>query len=289
MKINVLGILFTALIIASCGESKEQKEIAVLKAEIESLKNENDSLRSGDAKMQVSIQNFTASLKEIEQNLASIDENKTMLAKLSGEMNDEESLKENINNRIAKIKELMQNSKLKILSLDKALVKLRQESGEKSAEILELDQKIKLLINSLVEKDSLIANMDDEMFDMEALYALEKEVTAELTNILNRAYFLMGSPKDLLTKGVVSKEGGFIGLGKIKVINANASDSLFTRIKKDRVDEIYINAKKAKLISNHPEGSYSFVKNDGVIEVLQITDKELFWKEGNYLVVEVEK
>jgi len=289
MKINVLCILLVAVIIVSCGESKEQKEIAVLKAEVEALKSENDSLRTGDVKMQVSIQNFTASLKEIEQNLASIDENKTMLAKLSTESPDEESVKENINKRIAKIKELMQNSKLKILTLDKALVKLRQESGDKSTEILALDQKIKLLINNLVEKDSMMSNMDDKLYDMEALYALEKEVTAELSNILNRAYFLMGTSKDLDTKGVVTKEGGFIGLGKIKVINANASDSLFTKIKKDRVEEVYINAKKAKLISNHPEGSYNFVKTDDIVEVLQITNKELFWKEGNYLVVEVEK
>ena len=289
MKINVLGILVLSVIIASCGESKEQKEIALLKAQIDSLKYENDSLRTGDVKMQVSIQNFTSSLKEIEQNLASIDENKTMLAKLSTEMTDDESVKENINKRIAKIKELMQNSKLKILTLDKALVKLRQESGDKSTEILELDQKIRLLINNLTEKDSIIGNLDDQIFDMEALYALEKEVNAELSSIMNRAYFLMGTSKELATKGVVSKEGGFIGLGKIKVINANASDSLFTRIKKDRVDEIYINAKKAKLISNHPEGSYNMVKNGDIIEVLQITNKEMFWKEGNYLLVEIEK
>ena len=46
-------------------------------------------------------------------------------------------------------------------------------------------------------------------------------------------------------------------------------------------------AAKAKLKSNHPEGSYEFVKDEDGNLTLNITDPKTFWSLGKYLVIEV--
>ena len=46
-------------------------------------------------------------------------------------------------------------------------------------------------------------------------------------------------------------------------------------------------AGKAKLKSNHPEGSYEFVKDEDGNMTLKITDEKAFWSLGKYLVIEV--
>jgi len=289
MKFLSSAFLISAILLVSCGDSKEKKENVALKAEIEKLKVENASLKSNDVKMKASINDFNKFLKEIEQNLASVDQNKTMIAKLGGEGKEKQNVKADIKTHIAKIKELMENSKLKIISLDKSLAALRRESGDKSAEILALDQQIKALTRNLLEKDEQIEQLDIDLVDIEALYQLELESSAELKSIINRAFYITATAKELKEKEIVNKEGGFIGLGKVKVLNANASDALFTKIKKDETEEIALNVKKVKLITNHPEGSYEIEEQDGKVSKLSILDAQSFWKDGNYLVLEVQK
>jgi hypothetical protein len=48
-------------------------------------------------------------------------------------------------------------------------------------------------------------------------------------------------------------------------------------------------AKKAKLVTNHPEGSYAIVGENDKADKLVISNATDFWKEGNYLVIEIEK
>lgn len=286
---NLLIVMMLCAILLGCGESKEKKENTALKAEVEKLKAENDALKAGDAKLKSSISEFNKFLKEVEANLASIDENKTMLAEINKEGTNTKDTKALINARVTKIKELMENSKLKILSLDKSLAKLRKESGDKSDEIMAFDRQVKGLTRDLMQRDQQIEELDDELEEAEELYNLKIAESQELKSIINRAFMIMGNAKELKEKGIVDKEGGFIGLGRVKVLNANASDTLFNRIGKEETNEVQLGVKSAKLISNHPDGSYSFVEADGKVSKLVIADKQQFWKDGNYLVIETKK
>ena len=51
--------------------------------------------------------------------------------------------------------------------------------------------------------------------------------------------------------------------------------------------EIPLFASKAKLKSNHPEGSYEFVEDEDRNLTLKINDEKAFWSLGKYLVIEV--
>jgi hypothetical protein len=105
---------------------------------------------------------------------------------------------------------------------------------------------------------------------------------------MNKAFFALGTFKQLKAKGLLTKEGGFIGLGKTKTIAASFPDSSFKQIDITVLKSIPVNSKSARLISEHPANSYQFIRDkDKKIESLEITDPAQFWKISKYAVVEI--
>jgi hypothetical protein len=63
----------------------------------------------------------------------------------------------------------------------------------------------------------------------------------------------------------------------------------FIRIKNPAdLTEIPLFAKKAKLITKHPEKTYAFEKDEKGQQQLQILDTKNFWSLSKYLVIEVD-
>ena len=50
---------------------------------------------------------------------------------------------------------------------------------------------------------------------------------------------------------------------------------------------VNLHSKKAKVLSNHPDESYTIVDNDGVKE-LKIIDPVGFWELSNYLIIQID-
>ncbi len=284
MKLKLLILAPLIALILGCADNKKNEEIAKLKAEVENLQKENKSLKAGDKKLKASIGEYKKFLKEIEQNLAEIDKSKALMGSLNTEVKKGKDVTAQIKEHLANIRANMENSRLKIVAMDQMMNKLRKESEGKNEEILELERQMKGLTKSLLDKDMEIEQLDDQIAELEDLYQLEQKYTAELKAILNRAYVVIASDKKLKKLGVITNEGGFVGIGRVKIINANSADSVFTKIEKDQFNEIAINA-KAELISKHAEGTYQLVSSKGKVEKLVILDQAGFWKNGNYLVI----
>ena len=107
---------------------------------------------------------------------------------------------------------------------------------------------------------------------------------------MNKAFYTCGTYKELKAKGLLTKEGGFIGLGKTEALTGNFPDNSFVQIDITQFNSIPVNSKGAKLISEHPAGSYEFVRdNDKIIKSIDIKDPALFWKISKYAVVEITK
>ena len=105
---------------------------------------------------------------------------------------------------------------------------------------------------------------------------------------LNKAYYALGTSKELREKGVVKKEGGFLGLGKTKSLNDNIDESDFSEIDIRETKTILVNSEKVNLITEHPSGSYEFVKDTvNNTEVLAINNPDEFYKFSRYIVLEI--
>jgi hypothetical protein len=84
----------------------------------------------------------------------------------------------------------------------------------------------------------------------------------------------------------MKKEGGFLGMGKDKVLEGDLNPESFTKIDITKLNIISINSKEAKLITNHPPDSYKLNKDiKGFVKTLEITNPNRFWKSSKYLVI----
>lgn len=126
---------------------------------------------------------------------------------------------------------------------------------------------------------------------MTALNLNYEEATQESsvkTEKLNTAYYAFGTSKELIKNNVLTKEGGFIGMGKTAKMKEDFNKGYFTKVDISTISEIVLGAKKAKLITTHPAGSYKIEGADGKAEKLVITNAEDFWSASKYLVIVVE-
>jgi hypothetical protein len=146
------------------------------------------------------------------------------------------------------------------------------------------------LKTTLLTKKFEIEQLNTEKTDLQVAVVQKDETITAQTNEMNKAFYACGTYKELRAKGLLTREGGFIGLGKSKSIAASLSDSSFTQIDITVMKSIQINSKSAKFISEHPASSYMIVRDkDKKIESIEITDPAQFWKISKYAVLEITK
>jgi predicted RNase H-like nuclease (RuvC/YqgF family) len=289
-KIAPLFSIFLIGTLTFC-TNKSDKELESLKAQISALKTENDSFRNKVRKQESTISGYNHTLEEIDFNLNKIQLNWSLVAELKGELGSSVSVDERIKSRIAYIDKLIGNSQLKIMSMDRNLNELRKASSEQSEEVLALDRALKTAARTLIDKEEEFNRqkkaLNLEFEDLEKVYEEQKAFTQELYKMLNRAYFYAGSSKDLKKNKIIDKEGGFVGIGKVKVIKASANELLFNQLEKDKTNRISLSGKKVKILTSHDLGSYT-LENEGTGKAIVIMDKKAFWKVGNYLIVQTD-
>lgn len=190
---------------------------------------------------------------------------------------------------IAAIDLLMQKNKNTIIAL-KDQLKISSTTNMAGYEnfILSLETMI-------TEKDkeiySLLGNLNDVNDELGAvikMYSAAKTDVSQRDKKLNTAWYTAGTTKELIKKGVISNEGGFIGIGKMKKLSENFNTQNFSEVDITHLKIIKLEAKKIKLITTHTADSYSVVNTDEGCN-LYIQNAEKFWSASKYLVVLIEK
>jgi len=174
----------------------------------------------------------------------------------------------------------------KIAQLNKSIAEQENSIKQLTAELEARDFKITEMDKSIVVLKSDIVSKADTISQKSQIIADKEEIIVNKDNELNKAYFVSGTPKELKEKGIIDKEGGFLGLGKSTDIKENINEQNFTELDQRATMTFPIHAKKAEVISEHPDNSYQFVYENDQIAYLQIEDPAEFWKLTKYLVVE---
>lgn len=99
-------------------------------------------------------------------------------------------------------------------------------------------------------------------------------------------YVLVGDKEMLMDLGAVQETKGFMGFGKKTEPNSNPDKEPFVLVNTHFTDRIPINSTQAELITSHPESSYQIYESEEEVAYLKITDKELFWEDSPYLIIE---
>lgn len=266
---------------AACESGPSEAELAA-KAETEQLRNE---LQSRDSL----IGEMALSFDDIEKNILLMDEREKLLGEnVSGDINIDKRKK--IVHDLQLMNGLMQESRDRIAELTKRLDKSKIEAGG-------LRKKLKALDMMLASRDSSIATMKDGLlardFQIEQvnqqLTAMELEVAKHEAFIEQQTnqWYVVGTSKELEERGVVTRTGGLIGIGKTAHVNGDVASSQFKEVDARQVTRVPLGVKKAHLVTEHPTSSYQIVEEGDELAYLEIKDPNAFWKLSRYMVVEV--
>jgi|WetSurMetagenome_2_1015567.scaffolds.fasta_scaffold55749_3 hypothetical protein len=284
-----LLVLITAGIIGNSLYKDEQKKQASM---MENQKNSfTELLTTRDSVINEAMLTFD----QIERDLNTVKEKENIITIKSADKEFTKDKKQLILKDIEFINTLLDQNKKKIASLAAQLKSSGGAIKGLQIKVAELEASMKMRENeiselkvALVQKDFEIGQLNTRMTEQQVAIAQRDEEISNRTEEMNKAYVAYGTYKDLKAKGLISKEGGFLGLGKKESILENFSDSAFTRIDITETKTIPVNSKTAKLITEHPQGSYQLIRDkDNRIASIEIKDPGQFWKISKYAVVEI--
>ncbi len=281
---KIIYVLAFMPLLFGCGNSGKDGEMSTE----DSLRMANGEFKGVVAAKDSSIDAFIRGFNEIQDNLDAIKDKEKIVTKNSESAELRKSKEQEIVDDIQAIYDLMNKNKQRISSLKQKL-----EKSNKSNE--ELEKFISRLTAQLEEKDIEIASLKSALerlnIELSTLNTNYQELSQEAdakTQKLNTAYYAFGTSKELIKNGVLTKEGGFIGIGKSEKVKEDFNKNYFTKIDITQVSEIALGSKKAKLLSTHPAGSYKIEGTDGKAEKIVITNADDFWSVSKYLVIVVE-
>jgi len=205
--------------------------------------------------------------------------------------------KEQIMQDISAINTLLEDNRKKLASLNaqmrnsgREIKGLKEMIATLEAKIIVSENEITAMKATLTEKDLEIGNLNVLASELQTTVAQQTETIGEQVSEMNTAWLATGTFKDLKEKGLVSKEGGFLGLGRTETLTEDFIDSLFAQVDITQMKTIPVNSKDARLITEHPSGSYAMVQeSENLVAYIEIKDPAEFWKISKYAVVEVVK
>jgi hypothetical protein len=240
---------------------------------------------------------WVTTFSEIEKNIAMIKEKENIISINSSKNELSRDKRLQVLDDIQYINTLLDANKKKIASLTAQLKKsggtikiLEQKITELEASVKQSESEISDLKNTLVSKNFEIDQLNIQNSALQSTIVQKEETITKQTYEMNKGFYACGTTKQLNAKGLLTKKGGFIGLGKTKSLSGSLSDTAFVQIDITKTKFIPVNSKKAKLISEHPANSYQFMRDkNNKIESIEIKDPALFWKISKYAVVQVTK
>ena len=272
-------IILINFLVSNCSKGSDESENSIK----DSIENVNGSLNGKLTEKDAAIQELVSSFNEIQENLNTIKEKEKIISKVTSDgdvKSKEDQIKEDIQSiydlmaknkdRIGSLSKKLKNSKLKIEGLEKMIENMQATLNLKDSEIEELKTKIEGLN---VELSNLTTNYK----------AVENE-SNQKTEIINTAFYAIGTAKELKENNVITKEGGIIGLGKTTKLSSDFNKEYFTKINIEKTTSINLGAKRIIMLTTHPSSSYKLVGKKP-IEKLEITNTKEFWSASKYLVI----
>jgi hypothetical protein len=279
---KLIWILFIAPFWFACGDDKPVTDPVK-----DSLTAETNRLNGITSDQAASLDSFFRAMNDIQANLDEIKAKEKLIANDTAKKGDLGSRKQQITADIQAIYDMMVQNKQR-LATAKANLK------NSNLQIASMQTTIDQLNNTLITREAEITELKDDLekrnLELSNLSMSYQEVQQESdakTTMLNTAYYAYGTKKELESQGVITLEGGVIGLGKTIKMNEKPNTDYFTQVDITTLNEIPLSSKEATVVTTHPAGSYRIEGTDGRADKLVITDQAKFWSVSKYLVVVV--
>lgn len=283
MKRIVISLLALTVLMA-CNNKKEEKNLA--------SQNTIDSLTDVVNQKNNELNDIMSTFNDIQEGFREINEaeGRVNIARNNGETNAKADIMENISfikrtmqlnkERIAKLREQLKESSFNTSKLQATIESLNKELESKTARIEELQAELDSKNAHIAHQDKQISELNTNVNSLTADNAAKARAVEQQDKQLNTAWYVFGTKKELHEQHILE--------GTNKVLKGNNfNKDYFTKIdiRVDKVIKLY--SKSAKLLTNHPAGSYSLDKDARGMYTLRITNPTTFWSVSKYLVVVV--
>lgn len=252
---------------------------------------ERDSLRNIIDQKDNEINDLMGTFNEIQQGFDLINEAEGRVNMLKDNAENNSS-RENIRENMTFIQETMEENRRKIEELENKLSsstinssKLKETISNLTLQLNAKTAELEALRAQLAEKDVMIAELGTAVNTLKDENAQVKQQKDEVEQIaknqdsqLNTAWYVFGTSKELKEQGILQKG---------EVLKGDYNKEYFTKIDIRKVNVISLESKSASLLTNHPAGSYTLLKDSKGEYTLRITDAQKFWSVSKYLVVKV--
>lgn len=280
-KLFILAI--SVAMLTACGDGVDQRRLAELNQRIDSLTRANvqkdneindlmdtyDIIEQGfqainEAQQRVTVERKgegTSNAAHIKENMSFIQEtlnqNKELIASLQQKVKDGTITSQRLKKTIATLTEQLEKKEQEVKSLMEELDKKDIHISELDEQVATLNSDVTRLQDDNVQKDATISQQDKD---------------------LHAAWYVFGTKKEL-------KEQNILQSGE--VLKGNFNKNYFTKIDIRKDKEIKLMSRDARLLTNHPDGSYTLQRDANKQYVLRITNPEQFWATSRYLVIQV--
>ena len=181
--------------------------------------------------------------------------------------------------KIDELQARLKSSGINAKKLQDAIDKLNSQMKEKDKSIAELR-------TLLANKDIQIAELGDSLASVSAKNEeIEKakkavdQIASKQDELLNTAWYVYGTKSEL-------KERRILVDGDVLKTSDFDAD-YFTKIDIRNTIVIPLNSKSVKILTTHPEDSYTLIKGSNGEYTLRIKDPSIFWSVSKYLVIRV--
>ena len=287
MKKYLIVLAIPALF--ACGGSGDKKntplEDSLTSANLDiknDLRSKEDLLQSKEE----AVADFLNAFNEIQWNLNEIKAKEKIISESSVAKELKKTKKDQIITDIQAIYDLLDINKKRVATLNKKLNQSNLQIGEIELAVVNLTNQLESKEGEIADLKNRLESLNVDFATLKARYVEEQLLSDLKTEKLNTAYYVVGLKKDLVKKGIITKKGGFIGIGKVAEMNADQnSDNYFTKIDLTQTTEIPIHGDKIELVSTHPADSYKLVEGANSIDKIVILDQEKFWSVSKYLII----
>ena len=284
MTNRILTLVILVVFLASCNQEK-----------VDQLTEDNKVAENQIERQDSVLNDMLKSFNEIQSNLREIREREGVMRMRSIDGGQESTdIKQSISEDITAISKLMNQNEEMINNLNARLkasnVQLSEFqklitnlNGQLATKNQEIERVKSLLSDSELEVGKLYFMLDSLNFSNQ----MKERKIEDQEETINTAYYAYGTYKELKEKNVLTKEGGLLGIGGKEDLKNNFNKEYFSKIDIREQTSFLIYAKKAELVTNHPDKSYEFKGKDGVDSLVILNPKE-FWRASKYCVIVVD-
>lgn len=280
--ILILSVIGLSLAFPSCNNDEEKA--AAKHTQDSLLKVQQDSLLNV---FHGELEAIASKVSEVnaKNGIFNLDTSENVVLSKETIMSQVESLDQLLSSNQNQLNDLYKRMKDSKLNTEQLELKIKEMQATISQREAYIDKLIKMLEDKDVQIDQILARVD-------SMRITNIDLTEEVIKMdeeMHQVYYVVGESKELKEKGITTKEGGLMGLGGSKKLDVSTLDiSLFKMVDERDLTSIPLFSKKAKLVTNHPESSYTIkLDANGQSESLEILDRKRFWMATDYLVVEV--